>query len=489
MYKWNKVKQLKREGCSIHRIAKDLNLSRNTVRKYLSNEETPKYPGRKFTRNTDEYEADIKKMIQDKYIGTRIYREIKKKGYRGSQSSVDRHIRDVYGDRNRGAKVTTRFETEPGVQSQYDWKEWEMYIGGELTKVYFHVVLLGYSRKKHYTYSLSIKGEDITRAIQLGFEGLGGTTNELLMDNAKQMVIMHEEKDIIRYNDEFLKFCGMYGITPNACQNYRARTKGKCERPFHYFQEQFLRGLNVDGFAELDRRLSIFNQEVNQKENRYLKESPDQRFEREKFNLNPLPVIEPSSLFTRELRRVSYDGYISWDGQLYAIPMKYAGKSVFIEKILGTSINVYEQSGIKITRHTKRLSGLYQPVHEDHIRINEKMKKNKIKFRKELYTQFITEYGGVGETFLNGLRDQYGENMRWHMNEILSFITYYEQRNIIDVLAECIQIGQYSKTTVSQLLGKFKIKTPTFNTNKLNEFPPEDITRSLNDYRLEVKHG
>ena len=106
------------------------------------------------------------------------------------------------------------------------------------------------------------------------------------------------------------------------------------------------------------------------------------------------------------------------------------------------------------------------------------------------YTRFEKRLPwGVGETFLNGLRDQYGENMRWHMNEILSFITYYEQRNIIDVLAECIQIGQYSKTTVSQLLGKFKIKTPTFNANKLNEFPPEDITRSLNDYRLEVNHG
>ena len=30
--------------------------------------------------------------------------------------------------------------------------------------------------------------------------------------------------------DDFLKFCGLYGIEPTACQPYRAQTKGKVER-------------------------------------------------------------------------------------------------------------------------------------------------------------------------------------------------------------------------------------------------------------------
>ncbi|CCO06841.1 hypothetical protein DESHY_10001 [Desulforamulus hydrothermalis Lam5 = DSM 18033] len=34
------------------------------------------------------------------------------------------------------------------------------------------------------------------------------------MDNAKQMVITHQGDGIVRYNDDFLKFCGLYDIPP-----------------------------------------------------------------------------------------------------------------------------------------------------------------------------------------------------------------------------------------------------------------------------------
>ena len=61
------------------------------------------------------------------------------------------------------------------------------------------------------------------RAISQGIDYFGGVPSEILIDNPKQMVITHRKDGVIRFNDDFLKFCGLYGVEPVACKNYRAR--------------------------------------------------------------------------------------------------------------------------------------------------------------------------------------------------------------------------------------------------------------------------
>ena len=74
---------------------------------------------------------------------------------------------------------------------QYDWKEWFLPVDGERIKIYLHEVILSYSRKKYYMWSLSIKGEDVIRALVEAINYFGGVTRELVIDNPKQMVITH----------------------------------------------------------------------------------------------------------------------------------------------------------------------------------------------------------------------------------------------------------------------------------------------------------
>jgi len=44
-----------------------------------------------------------------------------------------------------------------------------------------------------------------------------------------------------------------------------------------------------------------------------LKESPDERFKIEKGALRPITIVEPARPYTRQIRTLSGDGYISWD--------------------------------------------------------------------------------------------------------------------------------------------------------------------------------
>ncbi len=156
-------------------------------------------------------------------------------------------------------------ETPPGRQMQYDWKEWSLPVSGRLLKIYLHEVVLAYSRKKYYSFSLKITAQDVIRALEEAIHFFGGVATELIIDNPKQMVITHSKDGIVYYNEEFLKFCGLYGIQPNACRNYRARTKGKAERPFYYVQEHLLRGLEIENLQEFEAKLKIFTDEYNQR--------------------------------------------------------------------------------------------------------------------------------------------------------------------------------------------------------------------------------
>ena len=420
MYKWQQVKALKGRGVSIKKIARKLKLSKNTVRKYLRSTEPPQFKSREYARLLDPYEETIEEMLGKKYIGTRIYDELVQKGYTGSLSSVHRYIAGKKETDRIKAKATTRVETEPGRQMQYDWKEWHLPVEGKLVKVYLHEVVLSYSRKKYYISSLNITSQDIIRAIAGAVDYFGGFAGELIIDNPKQMVITHKKDGVVCYNDDFLKFCGLYGIQPNACRNYRARTKGKAERPFYYLQEHLLRGLEVKDLCSFDVLLSEFTERYNARPHSDLKESPDERFLREKPSLKEIPHIYPAILYDKPIRKVSNDGYISWDGAQYPAPMQYCLKDVRVESELGKKIRVYDLGGQMIAEHAVRLfdKGI-RPVHPEHDEINDAYAKKKEAYRAGRVKKFIETFPQLGSLYVEGLRSAVTANMYWHIEEIM----------------------------------------------------------------------
>ncbi|MDR3713339.1 MAG: IS21 family transposase [Puia sp.] len=488
MYKWQQVKALKAQGISIKKTARRLKLSKNTVRKYLRSAEPPCFKSREYEKLLDHYITPVNEMLEKQYIGTRIYNELLQMGYTGSLSSVHRYVADIRKVAQLKAKATTRVETAPGKQMQYDWKEWNLAIGGTPVKIYIHEVVLSYSRKKHYVSSLSITTVDIIRAIAAATEFFGGAAEELLIDNPKQMVITHKKSGTIRYNDEFLRFCGLYGIQPSACRTYRARTKGKAERPFYYVQEHLLRGLEVRELNEFDRLLEEFTVTYNARAHSDLKESPDDRFEREKDTLKRIPSVEPALLYNRAVRTVSNDGYIGWDGELYPVAMGYCLQSVRVEAEFGKTIKVYEMGGSLIAEHKARLvdKGI-RPVHPEHEERNEVYRKKKESYRAKSVRVFIETFGQTGQIYAEGLKTSVTANMYWHIEEIIEYTKLYSIADVSSVLAECIEIGAYHKNSVRRLLGcRAPQSSPPEILNEPYMPSPVDIKRPLCAYKVEV---
>ncbi len=119
------IKILHKQGMSSRAIARELGISRNTVKHYLqAKSEPPKYTPRPAVASLlDEYRDYICQRIADahpyKIPATVIAREIRDQGYRGGMTILRAFIRSLSVPQEQEPAV--RFETEPGRQMQVDW--------------------------------------------------------------------------------------------------------------------------------------------------------------------------------------------------------------------------------------------------------------------------------------------------------------------------------------------------------------------------------
>jgi transposase len=143
------IKILQRQGKSIREIARNLGISRNTVRTYLRSEKSFIYQRRtQVISKLDPYKKQIMERIKEaqpiRIPATVIYREIKKQGYQGKERIVQYFLRELY-EENQPKEQLVRFETPPGKQMQVDWT----ILQGEKNRLLAFAGVLGYSRSAY----------------------------------------------------------------------------------------------------------------------------------------------------------------------------------------------------------------------------------------------------------------------------------------------------------------------------------------------------
>ena len=130
--------------------------------------EEPVYNRTVYKSCLDEYKELIIEWRCEPYEfnGTRIFRELKKRGYMGSIGPVYRFLKRVDEDVGLiSSKATVRVETPPGDQAQFDWSEYSIVIGSTERKIYCFAMILAASRKKAVCFSLKDDAAAIYEAI------------------------------------------------------------------------------------------------------------------------------------------------------------------------------------------------------------------------------------------------------------------------------------------------------------------------------------
>jgi transposase len=254
------ILDLHRQGLSVSAIARRVGIDRKTVRKYIERGlEPPRYgPRQPRARRLEPFEVYLRQRVAayPGLTGSRLLREIRERGYEGGYTAVTDFLREA-----RPAPVPpfeVRFETPPGEQAQVDFAQFEVIFAdepGAVRKVWLFSLMLGYSRLIWARFVAHQDLQTVLRCHMAAFAALGGVPREILYDRMKTAVIGEDGDAHIVYNRALIEFAGHYGFSPKACRPYRAKTKGKVERPFRYIREDFYLARSFRNLDDLNAQL------------------------------------------------------------------------------------------------------------------------------------------------------------------------------------------------------------------------------------------
>ena len=235
------IKILHKQGMSSRAIARELGISRNTVKRYLqAKSEPPKYTPRPAVASLlDEYRDYIRQRIADahpyKIPATVIAREIRDQGYRGGMTILRAFIRSLSVPQEQEPAV--RFETEPGRQMQVDWGT----MRNGRSPLHVFVAVLGYSRMLYIEFTDNMRYDTLETCHRNAFRFFGGVPREVLYDNMKTVVLQRDayQTGQHRFHPSLWQFGKEMGFSPRLCRPFRAQTKGKVERMVQYTRNSF----------------------------------------------------------------------------------------------------------------------------------------------------------------------------------------------------------------------------------------------------------
>ena len=325
------IRDLYNPGLNISQIAQATGFDRKTVRKYLATRTPPlAQPRTSKPSKLDAYKDYIQNRIADYPLSAaRIYREIQEQGFAGKYTIVKDYIRTVRP--NHGVPAVFRYETEPGVQAQVDWGECGyLDVDGRRRKLYCFSMILGYSRMRYVVFTLSTDTSTLIQCHLDAFDYFGGYTEEILYDNIKTVILKRalRARDH-QWNPTFEDFFSHHGFIPRLCKPYCPQTKGKIENTIGYVKRDFLLGGTFASLDDMNRQLLQWCNRVNATPHGTTNEIPFDRLQQE--NLKSLIGIPPYLLRREEHRKISREAYISYLGNRYSVPYRYAGREAILE--------------------------------------------------------------------------------------------------------------------------------------------------------------
>ena len=294
------------QGVAKAEIARRLQIGRRTVYNWIAEEQLeaeacagqygPRAPRRSKLDGFQQIIA-VRLAAYPQLSAVRLFDEVKAAGYTGGYDQVKRYVQAV---RPREAEEPlVRFETAPAHQAQVDFAEFCLPWG----KRHALLVVLGYSRRMWLRFYQQQTLLVVIRGLEESFAYLGGVPAELLFDQMKAVVIEDRratDGGLIE-NPEFRAFSDHWNFKIRACRPYRARTKGKVERPIRYLRGNFFYGREFVSDDDLNAQARHWLDEVaNVRMHGTLRERVSERFARERPLLGPLAARPYTPVVPRE---------------------------------------------------------------------------------------------------------------------------------------------------------------------------------------------
>jgi transposase len=462
------IHQLHAEGFSCRSIARQLQVSRETVAKYLADPASVIRSRKKKPSKLDPYRDLIETMIKEcpDVKAPVILQRIRKKGFDGGITIVRDMLRKLRG-KAKNRQPFIRFESQPGEQVQIDWGHMGTLTYGEnRRKLYALAVLEGHSRMLYVFFSHSQQQEYLHQGLLEAFTYFDGLPQEVLVDNMLTAVT-ERVGSIIRFNEAFLDFLGKFSITPRACTVRMPQEKGKVENAIKYIRQNFWPLRQFADLADVQQQVRHWLDNVAnvRKHNTTGKRPVDQL-----HGLQPLPDLLPDCRQVCSLL-VHKDFGVRFDTNIYTVPPWAIGKHVSL-KADTSQISIHFKDRL-IACHARcwdRRQRIELDIHKEQVK---KIKKKLLRDRQ------IIVFLSLGEVALQYLQQLTGSGLpiRKNITQLLTLQDEYGDTSLLYGLKKAMEKKLYGADYVRNIL--YQEMTPVC------EHPPVQLKQeNLNDIRL-----
>jgi transposase len=371
------IQGLHERGWSERRIARELGLHRNTVKRYTrakcTNPQTGNVgaegskctnvqTGKSGRRSGCEPHAElIKAKVLSGLSIERIHQDLRvETAYEGSYHSVWRFVESLgLSEEQR----VYRMEVEPGQEAQVDYGTMYLLEGpsGRLRSVRLLLVTLSHSRKAYAEAMLNEQTESFIRGLENAFSHFGGVPLQLCPDNLPAAVKQADWFEP-QLNPKLASFARHYGTLVMPSRPYRPTDKGKVEAGIKYLKNNALKGRRFKSLEQINEHLKWWMGQVADKRihGTTKRQVQDHFLASEKAALKPLPAgLFPC--FQEARRSVHRDSYVEVAKSYYEVPAEYIGKHVWVRWDSKT-VRIFDKAMQQVSIHCRLEPGQFSRV-------------------------------------------------------------------------------------------------------------------------------
>jgi transposase len=368
------------QGWSRRRIARELAVDRETVRKYVagvksksptpqtgseaeeqSKPATPPQTGSSSKTAPaslcDPWREQIQSAFQAGLSVQRIYQDlVVEHQFTGSYHAVRRFVLRHHG----GTQLPfRRMECEPGQELQVDFGQGAWVVeNGKRRKTHLFRAVLSHSRKGYCEAVWRQTTESFIRCLENAFRHFGGVTETVVIDNLKAGVIRADWFDP-ELNWKLEEFARYYGTTILPTKPAMPRHKGKVEAGVKYAQNNAVKGRSFESLVAHNDFLAHWERTTaDTRIHGTTRQQVGKVFtEVEKPALRALPAML-FPVFQEAPRTVHRDGHVEFKRAYYSVPPEYVGRQVWVRH-QARLLRVYNQRREQIALHAEAEPGKF----------------------------------------------------------------------------------------------------------------------------------
>jgi transposase len=435
----------------IKRVARELGISKNTVKKYVVSGTIP-LPTKNVNRPSrmSTFETEVDRLLhQTPKITARRIAQVIRETIDPTFAMNERSIREYVAERRRHVKpkeVFVRLVYAPGDQVQFDFKDVLARIDGKETKLHMFVARLSYS-------TMCFARCYFTEDRPALFDGLvsscvrfGGIPREGIFDNATTAV-----KRVLRgrnreLNTEFSALCGSLALKMHFAAPAKGNEKGGVEGTHGYIEDNFFRPMPYyQSLEDLNQALEIFTDLF--LERRVDGECVAERFERERSALLPLPEPLPDTCI-RDTVRINKFAEALYKTNRYSVPTRCAYQDAIIE-VFHDRVRIVLFGNAVIAEH-KRLFGKRQSSLDPRHFIHLLSSKNRAVLHAEVF--HCKTFNVSLKSLLNAYAENDPEKAGKRFMRVISLLEHYAVDHIAAAVDTAIRRGTSDPAAIELIL-------------------------------------